>query len=65
MVGFLAKYKRGDIQIDAEELADGRWFSRDAMPPTPPSTAISGQILDIWLRRELEHGMIAGFDFFE
>jgi NAD+ diphosphatase len=65
MVGFLAKYKGGDIQIDAEELADGRWFSRDAMPATPPSTAISGQILDIWLRREIEHGMIAGFDYHE
>jgi NAD+ diphosphatase len=65
MVGFLAKYKSGDIQIDAEELADGRWFSRDAMPATPPPTAISGQILDIWLRHEIAQGMIAGFDYHE
>jgi NAD+ diphosphatase len=62
MVGFLAEYAGGDINIDAEELADARWFQRDQMPATPPSTAISGQILDIWLNRELEQGMIRGFD---
>jgi len=62
MVGFLAEYAGGDINIDAEELADARWFSRDQMPATPPATAISGQILDIWLNREIEQGMIKGFD---
>jgi NAD+ diphosphatase len=62
MVGFLAEYKSGEIVMDAEELADARWFDRDAMPLTPPATAISGQILDIWLKRQTESGMIVGFD---
>ena len=62
MVGFLAEYASGDINIDAEELADGRWFTRDAMPATPPATAISGQILEVWLNHQIEHGMIRGFD---
>jgi NAD+ diphosphatase len=62
MVGFLAEYKSGDIVMDAEELADARWFDRSAMPQTPPPTAISGQILSIWLRNETNTGMITGFD---
>jgi NAD+ diphosphatase len=62
MVGFLAEYKSGDIVMDAEELADARWFDRDAMPLIPPPTAISGQILDIWLKKQTATGMIRGFD---
>lgn len=65
MVGFLAQYKSGDIAMDAEELADARWFDRSDMPAIPPPTAISGQILDIWLRGEVAHGMIHGFDYQE
>lgn len=63
MVGFLAQYKSGDIAMDAEELADARWFDRNDMPAIPPPTAISGQILDIWLRGDVAHGMIQGFDY--
>jgi NAD+ diphosphatase len=63
MVGFLAQYQSGEIAMDAEELADARWFHRSQMPEIPPPTAISGQILDIWLRGETTHGMIRGFDY--
>lgn len=63
MVGFLAQYKSGDIHMDAEELADAKWFERSAMPAIPPSTAISGQILDIWLHGDAQTDMIVGFDY--
>ncbi len=63
MVGFLAQYKSGEIAIDAEELSDAQWFDRAKMPEIPPPTAISGQILDIWLRGDVGSGMIRGFDY--
>jgi NAD+ diphosphatase len=63
MVGFLAQYASGTIAMDASELADARWFHRNDMPAIPPPTAISGQILDIWLRGEVATGMIQGFDY--
>lgn len=49
--------------MDAEELSDARWFERSQMPEIPPPTAISGQILDIWLRGDTARGMIHGFDY--
>lgn len=48
MVGFIAEYAGGEIAIDTTELADARWFTRDAMPELPPPFTISRQIIEIW-----------------
>jgi NAD+ diphosphatase len=49
MVGFMARYAGGDIAIDTAELADARWFTRDALPELPPPFTISRQIIEMWL----------------
>ena len=48
MVGFMARYAGGDIAIDTTELADARWFTRDALPELPPPFTISRQIIEMW-----------------
>jgi NAD+ diphosphatase len=51
MLGFTARYAGGDIVIDASELADARWFSRDALPELPPPFSIARQIIEMWRAR--------------
>jgi NAD+ diphosphatase len=48
MVGFTARYAGGEIAIDTSELADARWFTRDALPELPPPFSISRQIIELW-----------------
>jgi NAD+ diphosphatase len=48
MVGFTARYAGGDIAIDTNELADARWFTRDALPELPPHFSIARQIIELW-----------------
>jgi NAD+ diphosphatase len=50
MVGFIADYAGGDIVLDEAELADARWFPRDALPELPPPFTISRQIIELWRR---------------
>jgi NAD+ diphosphatase len=46
MVGFVADYAGGDLQVDTTELADARWFPVDALPGLPPKRSIARYILD-------------------
>jgi NAD+ diphosphatase len=46
MVGFVADYVEGEIQVDTTELADARWFPVDALPELPPKRSIARYILD-------------------
>jgi NAD+ diphosphatase len=48
MVGFMARYAGGEIAVDTTELADARWFTRDALPELPPPFSISRQIIEMW-----------------
>jgi NAD+ diphosphatase len=48
MIGFIAEYAGGEIAIDAEELADARWFEKSALPELPPPFTISRQIIELW-----------------
>jgi NAD+ diphosphatase len=49
MVGFTAKWKSGEIDIDATEIVDARWFRRDELPPIPPPISIARKLIDAWL----------------
>jgi NAD+ diphosphatase len=49
MVGFRARYAGGEIVIDPSEIADARWFERDALPPLPPPLSIARAMIDAWL----------------
>ncbi|MBA3813632.1 MAG: NAD(+) diphosphatase [Alphaproteobacteria bacterium] len=45
MLAFKAKYLRGKIKIDKEELEDARWFNAKNLPDIPPSPSISHQLI--------------------
>jgi NAD+ diphosphatase len=51
MLGFIAHYKSGEIQVDGVEITDAGWFPPDALPPVPPARTISGKLIDIFLQR--------------
>ena len=51
MLGFHAEYAGGDIVCQPEEIADAQWYTKDSMPQTPPKTAISGWLIEEFLRQ--------------
>ena len=46
MVGFVADYVGGEVEVDTTELEDARWFSVDDLPALPPKRSIARYILD-------------------
>ncbi len=53
MVGFTAKWKSGEIDIDPTEIVDARWFRRDELPAIPPPISIARKLIDAWLADSL------------
>jgi NAD+ diphosphatase len=51
MIGFTARWKSGEVQVDGKEIADARWFAPDDLPDIPPSMSIARYIIDGWLER--------------
>lgn len=49
MLGFIADYAGGELAIDPQELCEGGWFHRDALPDIPGPQTIAGQIIRLWL----------------
>jgi NAD+ diphosphatase len=53
MCGFYARYAGGTVRIDADELDDARWFTKDDIrngtPTIPPPLSIARQLIDNWL----------------
>ena len=45
MLGFFAEWQSGDLVLNPDEIEDADWFDISAMPPTPPSASISGQLI--------------------
>ncbi|MBE0576451.1 MAG: NAD(+) diphosphatase, partial [Desulfuromonadales bacterium] len=50
MLGFVADYVAGEIQVDMTELEDARWFSVNDLPGLPPKRSIARYILDKTLK---------------
>jgi NAD+ diphosphatase len=50
MVGFTARYARGDIVIDRTELEDAAWFGIDSLPILPPPLSIARRLIDTHAR---------------
>ncbi|MGS2721994.1 NAD(+) diphosphatase [Paraglaciecola aestuariivivens] len=46
MVGFLADYDQGEIQVDGKEILEANWYSIDELPNTPPKLSIAGQLIE-------------------
>jgi NAD+ diphosphatase len=49
MVGFFARYTKGEIQIDKNELDAAAWFHVDSLPQLPGPLSIARQLLDAWI----------------
>lgn len=56
MIGFTARYVRGEIRLDEEELDRAAWFPANALPSLPPPLSLSRQIIDRWRQSVLEKG---------
>lgn len=53
MLGFHAQYLSGDINIQAEEIEDARWFSIKKLPELSPPQAISRYLIDLYIAEQL------------
>ena len=52
MLGFTARWKSGDIEIDPVEIEDAKWFHSDDMPMRMPgNVSISQWLIDDFLKR--------------
>lgn len=51
MIGFIAEYRSGEININPEEIEDAQWFHFDQLPQVPPITSIAGRLIEEGLRR--------------
>lgn len=50
MIAFTAEYAAGELCLDAQEVEDAAWFSRDdKLPDLPPSQSIAWQLIMTWL----------------
>lgn len=45
MMGYLADYAGGDIQVDDDEIIAADWFTQDNLPLIPPTFSIAGQLI--------------------
>ncbi len=54
MLGYLCKYKSGDIFLNDEELEDARWFNINELPIIPPQASISGQLIRSYIEGHLK-----------
>lgn len=52
MLGFLAEYEQGEIQINPTELEDARWFSVNNLPPLPSSMSLSRRMIDAYVTKK-------------
>jgi NAD+ diphosphatase len=52
MLGFTARYVRGELKPDGKEILDARWFPRDALPNLPGNGSVARFIIDRWYNKE-------------
>ena len=45
MVGFLADFDSGEIEVDGKEILEAYWFDPDKLPNIPPKLSIAGQLI--------------------
>jgi NAD+ diphosphatase len=49
MIGFLADYDSGEINVDGEEIDDAGWYASGEIPLTPSKISIASKIID-WFK---------------
>lgn len=51
MLGFYAEYERGNLILEEEEITDARWWHYQELPQHPPTSTISGRLINDYLNR--------------
>ena len=51
MIGFYARYARGDIRVDGVEIAEAGWFALDRLPDLPSPISIARKMIDTFVAR--------------
>ena len=49
MLGFYCQYLSGEIIVNNEELEDAQWFHLDNLPLIPPTSSISGMLIQSYI----------------
>lgn len=49
MIGFFAEYAGGDIVLQADEIEDAQWFTKENLPTLPYASSIAYQMIEAWL----------------
>jgi len=52
MVGFIAEYASGDINIDKKEILDAGWFTADQLPLIPGTGSIARHLIDWFVQHK-------------
>jgi NAD+ diphosphatase len=68
MLGYHARASAPDVQVDGEEIAEARWFSRDDLAAAcadgsvrlPPSVSIARKLVERWYGGPLPHDWSRG-----
>jgi NAD+ diphosphatase len=53
MLGFAARYDKGEIKPDGIEIEDAQWFSVDNLPGLPGNGSVSRFLINLWLEGKL------------
>ena len=49
MMGFVADYAGGEIQLQDEELSSGAFFTKENLPEIPRKLSMAHHLIDWWL----------------
>ena len=51
MVGYIAEYAGGEINIDEREIVDAHWFNIQDLPKIPPTMSVAGRLINAVVAR--------------
>lgn len=51
MIGFVAEYAGGELEIDHHEIESAFWFDREHLPRIPEPMSISRALIDWWIAK--------------
>lgn len=54
MIAFTCEYESGEINVDGDEIVEASWFNLANMPNIPPTSSISGQLINSYLEGHLK-----------
>jgi NAD+ diphosphatase len=51
MIGFIAEYESGEINVDGEEIDDAAWYEYSNLPQRPTKSSIAGRLIEFVMCR--------------